>query len=189
MAETLLPPTFRKDPPYQVSYNYLDIADGTGMIQFYACGFNLSTGADYRLIQTPSKGAVNAQLMNAGILSETFDLSEFKKPRTIGGTAYISGYIYKNTANSHAVSVKFQKVSGATVTDLCSAVSSATTTTSGSWEAFSIVLDLTKTHFEAGDILRLYISGGGEELGTMQLNGDPSGDYPCTMYIPFKIEV
>jgi hypothetical protein len=174
------------------SYDWTDIADGTGYITLYVSG----DSAGHRLVTKEyhsHKGAETYYVNATATLN--CDLTPFNSPRVIRGTAFIEAITYTSWGTSGSVSktCQFYKVSNAVETSLGSAVSLSSTKDTVVRNLIS--LSLTQTNFKKGDILRLKIvttiSNGSQYLGT-NTNGNastvwiPSETYP---FVPFKIQV
>lgn len=83
------------------SYNWTDIAEGTGIVKFYGFVVEDSTGISYKLSTNPfySGGGIDAveteairtsEISFTKIIDLDFDLSPFNLPQTIKGTATIN---------------------------------------------------------------------------------------------------
>ena len=81
------------------SYDYYDIAEGTGNIVFNIAVTSTSTGQDYILTsQTPLSEEAEIFITTGGIANtimairdtKDYDLTEFNLPKNIKGTAFIS---------------------------------------------------------------------------------------------------
>ena len=177
-----LPQKFPTPPPSAIaSYDYVDIASGTGHVTFYGSGALTGAGSEIYLIQNQFYG-------NVTILEGThvLDLSPFNFPKVLKGTAYIDFWLYKSTTDTNAVTMKFQKVSD-TTTDISSATVTRNITTTG-YNHLIMPISLTETHFKRGDILRLHIVipavGGANSIDLF-----PLGSYPFILSIPFRTEL
>ncbi len=177
-----LPQKFPTQPPSAIAtYDYIDIATGTGHVTFYGSGSWTSAGLSTYLIQQAFFG--NGTLVEG---TSTLDLSPFNFPSTVKGIAYVSFYLNKSAAGGHTVTMKFQKVSD-TTTDISSAIISRTLSAAATTQE-TLVIPLTETHFKRGDILRLevVISAG---AGTATIEVTPTGAEPMILSIPFRTEL
>lgn len=128
-----LPQNFKRiNPPAIASYNYVDIAEGTGVVIYYGAQTNESNTDDYILTtQTPysNEKTTQGQASQNGehqILDIDFDI-EFTLPKIIQGTVigqipWVSGNT--NTTNRSGGSYCIMKVrhwDGTTETDLATA--------------------------------------------------------------------
>ena len=177
-----IPQIFPTQPPSAIaSYDYTDIASGTGHVTFYGSGARTSTGDVPYLIQEAFFGKVTI-----GEGTHTLDLSQFNFPSTVKGIAYVSFYLDTSTADLHTVTMKFQKVSD-TTTDISSAIITRDITASGTSQEV-LPIPLTETHFKRGDVLRLHviISTDG---GSATIDCFPLGAKPFVLSIPFRTEL
>jgi hypothetical protein len=179
------------------SYNYTDIADGTGVTIFYLtqtkAGSLLTTAA------IPSEAVYkrNSQSLN-------YDLAPFNSPRTIKGTAYVSIGIYQSTANGLTSWIcQIKKESGGVVTTCSSAITGTLPSGNGGHLMAITHIPLTQTHFKKGDILRLNIeitnSNGDTDFGQDPLGRDggqfssavtaPTITTVSKLYMPFKLDL
>ena len=133
------------------SYDYVDIIDGTGVVEYYGAidkfdgnltlTPNFITGYDFKIMDT------NTYLV--------FDTAALNLPRTIKGTAYIEWAIYNGGGNIPAMTTKVSYVRGGAAVDISAAVTNTLTTTDPN-VAFNIV-PLTQTDLQVGDIIRVSI--------------------------------
>ena len=185
------------------SYNFTDIAEGTGIVTLYAFGNAASgayqyslTGQEIRSFEIESVKTIPAAVF-------TFDSSVFNYPRIAKGTAMVrfSSDSY-NSGGGHTIywNIKIQKVSNGVITTLGNADSASSTVGGGhnliSW---TVTIVLTQTNFKIGDQLRLLMTAGGN--GDVTLGHDPadrdgstitpSSTYPTKLefYMPFKIDI
>lgn len=196
------------------SYDYTDIADGAGKIDFYGGNTKQTTTSTYILsenafysndisTQTASVTAVGFQKY----LDLDFDLSPFNTPRNLFGTALVTAGIkmYANTGIKDIYLIaKIRKYSGSTETEIASATSetnSVNNTTS--YDTISVKIPITSlAHFKKGDILRLTIEAwcqvrdGYAGEGSFNLYHDPIGRQAQTdnttqliFKCPFKIDL
>ncbi len=163
------------------SYDWTDIASGTGYVTLYGTGANLSSGTPVYLIDEAFYGS--GQCAEG---TTTLDLSVFNISRIIRGKAHIDFWLNKNTSDIHTVTMKFQKVSD-TTTDISSAIATPNITATG-FSHHNLVIDIAYVKFKKGDKLRLHVvvsAGGG--VGYIPLG--PTGSYPMVLGVPFKIDL
>ncbi len=177
------------------TYDYIDIAEGTGVIKFQ--GFETETVSagnfDYNLsrntlisteIETTSADVSLVVTPGTKLLDLDFDLAQFNLPKIIKGTAYIgTSFAITDTggagsANGYMI-YKLRKWDGSSETEIASVQSITRTTGASSCERVSLPLTIPKTHFKKGDILRLTIEGwafesGGDATGKITAAHDPS---------------
>jgi hypothetical protein len=180
---------YQHQPSAIASYNYTDLAEGTGIVKYYGFQSETSAGVDYHL-GTNQVYAGGGATLSSGYTSNAnkkeadvdFDLSAFNAPQTIRGTVTVTGCITANSSGGYNgftyVIFKLRKWDGTTETELASvqtptAVSGSNTIT----EIINVQMAITKTHFKKGEILRLtaeiwgYVSAGGN--GNYALGVDP----------------
>jgi hypothetical protein len=179
------------------SYDYIDIADGTGIILLYG-GLNsqsikFSIGADYFIsgasifqntfrstdIET-TKTVTGADALHLNI---SFELAKFNMPRIVRGTVYAEIPTRKNAIVipadvDYLNYVMLQKVDGIT-----SAVTNLNAEASGSWWTPElsgcdfIKMNISGSHnFKRGDKLRLNlrgVAGGGAAGQAVTIGHDP----------------
>ena len=152
------------------SYNYTDIAEGTGIVTFYAARTQDSVASHSILTQNVvySDIASTAVINNVG--SDTwgkkidwdFDLSPFNMPQTIGGKANISVSWQVTTPTSGTAEGYLLFL----IKKNDSFIASVATITRGNtpvttYEEKTSLLEVTvpKTHFKKGDVLRVTMEG------------------------------
>ena len=162
------------------NYKWTDIADGTGKVTLYACNWQNTAGTIFNFLS--DKNYRNADVDPDATSGLIFDLSGFNTPRTVKGRAYIECQISTSSGDGY-ITVKLQKVRGATVTDISSEIG----TYGNDWCGTHIAeIALTETVFGVGDILRLCITGVGSNC---QLKLNTSLSEICKIDIPFKIDL
>jgi hypothetical protein len=187
------------------SYNYTDIAEGTGVVSFYGAQTYDTTATTKYILTTESITSNNPEILNpSGVYS--FNVTAFNMPKTIKGTAYLSFGRYMNAIGGtiYTVDAKLQKDSGGTVTDCSNTFRSDSLNANGIWKMSLMAIPLTQTHFKKGDILRLYLTINGPGNGEWAFGCDPtgrSGTYitsaltapsmttKMTLNVPFKLDL
>jgi hypothetical protein len=158
------------------SYNYTDIAEGTGNMIFYCGVYVNTTTTGFFLSQNALKSIYTSYAVgghdgtDTDIIDADFDLSEFNMPKTIKGTARIMGAIGHRTLFTTRqnwegyVTAKLRKWDGTTETEIATATSQTISfTTSGgigtiTTEDFNVQLSIPNPiHFKRGDVLRVSI--------------------------------
>lgn len=160
------------------SYDFQDVASGTGFVTYYPCATLSGTGTfSYKLITITSvypdqdAGGSSTTENTGGTAPESttlnFDTSAFNLPRTARGTALVNFAVRNPDADvtNCKISAQIKKVAsdGTTVTNLSSAVErnygsgggsalGATTT-----QQIFLELPLTQTQIKVGEKLRLTI--------------------------------
>ena len=200
------------------SYDYYDIAEGTGIKKFYGYVTKDSAGLKYYLgidaVYSSLIETVTAAAEYPGYniqLDLDFDLTPFNLPRIIKGTALINQAMHvfvgtKPSVNAYII-YKVRKWDGTTETEIASIQTE--TITGIAEKIFSIPITIPKTHFKKGEILRLSVqiyaaigdpgtgTGGGTVIGHDPKNRDgtyltPSTDDTITLlefYCPFSIDL
>lgn len=154
-------------PSAIASYNYTDIATGTGFVTYYCAITTDSTGQDE--ILTPQ--VVFSDETNSTWVSPTgnggdpfvkvgdldFDLSTFNLPQTLKGTAVINGSFAVNTDGSVSCYIifKIRHWDGTTETDIGSVQTETIDKNSPSFQTFLVEVSLTEKHFKKGETLRV----------------------------------
>ena len=187
-----LNPSIRKvvpasPPTATASYDYYDIAEGTGIKNFYAAQA-LSSGAltDYYLTTdaTDYSGRTSCKMIPAGAGYTTDDNYEvtFNLPKIIKGrvrASVLQGLAAAGAGQFVFLIMKLYKVSGGTATQLGDEVVTNPVTSTASTTTFSrenVVFNVTeRTHFKKGDILRLNIKVYASNLVSTGYGTDPAG--------------
>ncbi len=210
----LIPEQFVAQSNSIASYNYNDIAEGTGIVIFNGFAMTASTGESYAASQSSFYSDPLESVCNSGMGSTTvtinFDVAPFNLPKTIKGMGYIDGSWALNTAAGNSITGKItftiQKWDGTTATDIGSVITE-TVSCSGlltKRQSFMLGVNLTQTHFKRGEILRLQAAltatfvggvGGSVYLAHDPMNRDatyitPAATYHTDLnfYIPFRLE-
>lgn len=170
-----------------VSYNYTDIQDGTGVISYYGTRLETSTAITWELTTTALSasgysGDSNVEGDTSGI-TYNFNSRSLNTPRTLKGNIYVTGTLISDSGNSIYIKVTAQKVSGATVTDVSSQITS-NTSSGGTREEMNFAVPLTQTNLAVGDYLRMELVVVGVNSG-QYLVADPTE----TTYNPLRFEV
>ena len=108
MVSNKIPPLFTAQQPAIASYDYFDIAEGTGVKMFYGMAVDAS-GSETILTanQMDGGGEYNTNLsyesFNSSDALDTevlFAMTAFNTPKTINGTAYVNFTAYLKTTGS-----------------------------------------------------------------------------------------
>jgi len=188
-----VPIKFRKSRERIISFNFNDIADGTGQVKFY--GFNSEVGgtADYHLTTDNSIRSILAETQGSAqsggggeSINLNWDLPSFNLPKTVRGGFLVTGnYAISGAANpgSGTITVKVIRLSGAVETELASVVGPAfvaVDTTANPSKRFVITGTITKTLFKVGDVLRLKVVCTADDLtggsASCILGNDPTNN-------------
>lgn len=154
------------------SYNWINVADGTGIIHFKGftsndgtLRYNLGTEDVYsHVIETAAdRTGDTAWYKN---LDLDFDLSAFNSPRIIKGTAMITwgSYGYEETSTGTQKikwTFKIRKWDGSTESEIANATSEEITLPNAATDihAKCITITIPLTSFKIGEILRLTVEG------------------------------
>ncbi len=193
------------------TYNYVDIASGTGYVHFYGYADYDSVGADYFLIEEEVFSRLiertHAFSATAG-MGTSFDLSPFNLPQTIKGKAIVT-FTQGVTAGRNGTMITTVSVCHVDVGDSETVLASTicpTITDSGK-VLENVSITVPETHFKRGETLRLKISStytvsGGSGVVYMYMGIDPkdrdgtyitpSSDGKTTkieFYCPFRISI
>lgn len=160
------------------SFNYIDIAEGTGTIIFYGISSEDSSAVDYHLISNKDAFSSQAGTERAsdGTTTIDFDLGAFNLPQIAKGTAYLSVGVGADNGKGITIKAQVKKYDGTTATNVTSEITSATFTGGAVIVSKMIFLKLpiTQTSFRQGDILRLtvkFVQNGG--AGNTSMGHDP----------------
>ena len=175
----LIPQTFPIPQETAIaSYNFTDIAEGTGVVVFFGAAHDEAGTTKYFLTQNQifsrytSLSATTNNTALVQILDEDFDVT-FNLPQRMKGKVRIAFSMgYNGPSNQEKqvrVTVKLRKFDGSTETELGSAVTEifGGTGTDGKSanNALSLTMNLeidmssTITHFKKGETLRLIVEG------------------------------
>lgn len=167
----VVPVKFRKasESPI-VSFDFIDVASGTGFITWYLGEMWSSTGAQVWTLATNTPYSRNPS--SGGTMDKDFDTAEFNLPQTVKGTAYITLGVAATAANNIAVQAKLYKLNGVTETLIGS---SATDTWINDAAPTMMLLEIpcTQTLIKKGEQIRLSISQSG--TANFLLGHDPQG--------------
>lgn len=178
--------------PSIATYDWVDIADGTGIRTFYIAQAKDTSGTKYLLLQTTEKAAI-VVLSGTTAYDYDFDLTSFNKPQTVKGTVTYSLPFYKASSGDSTIGATLYKYDGTTETALHTEV--AVTYTSAGVYTTLMKAALTQTNFAIGDTLRVRLNIGAAS-GSDLFGTDPadrvSGSLTTTqakVLVPFKIDL
>ncbi len=196
------------------SYDYFDIAEGTGVKIFYGFHTKVESTDDYHLTGTviPSNDIqFSVNVSNASltkVFDFDFDLAPFNLPKRIEGTAYASVPIRQGAgsgSSSFYIIAKLRHWDGSSETDIASA-QSETLTSIDIEKNVLVPITVPFQHFKKGETLRLTIEGwqvGEPSVGAVGIGFDPTGrttsEFPGTdapiettilqLHIPFILDL
>jgi hypothetical protein len=205
---------FQAQNPLIASYNYTDVAEGTGVLRLYPFLAGTDAGDLFYMNSNPIYSRVvwygGSEIVKDGTyhtsINETFSLSAFNTPKTIKGTAMLSFTGGTSSTGSPNYYAKF------TISIMKNGVSIADEISPEIIEGERIVLPMIvpETHFKKGDILQIQIIGEGKRatsadrfrviIGVDPMNREDTTTYPYgpsakglpsifTADIPFRIEI
>jgi len=188
-----LPQAFPQVPPSAIaSYDYFDIAEGTGMKQFYLCTSEITGPAvDYHLVGNVIYSA-ELYLQFATASDIDFDLSAFNFPKTISGTGILQ-IAFRNAGASGTCYIICRLKKNDTVIVSIQSPTEASAA-QGVW---NMPITIPQTHFKKGDVLRLTIEGyqggaGIASIGLDPMNREATGVMVITqssIFIPFRSDI
>ena len=170
---------FTTTTPVIATFDFTELASGTGIITLSAYSSETSGGLDYHLTSDTTQFSSTIEtLVNQDAatvtIDEDYDLPEFNESITLNGVATVSfTLVIKADAaagSTGVATVTIRKFDGTTETDLVSVTSptipnpSSTATTK---ELMVIPLTIPKTVFQKGDTLRLTIVAVGTRAGSL----------------------
>lgn len=204
--------TFQAAPQAIASYNYFDIAEGTGIQSFYLFTSNDDTTKSYHLTgNTTVYSGDNATTVPLSLGGWTkdgdfdFDI-DFTLPKDIKGDIIVpltlAGYHNSGGGQGYVI-VKIRKWDGTTETEIASAQTATMTFSVGYPTQYAIrclvIPVTTSTHFNKGDTLRVTteiwtnMSSGSGDFGILH---DPANQTVntavfsrFTVLVPFRIEL
>lgn len=191
------------------SYDYTDIAEGTGMVVFYAFSSYEGGAADYHLSTSaiPSHNQFTQATIGDHIYQPIcdldFDTSPFNLPKTIKGTAWVVVPCGYAEGVSSSGDIKFtayiRKWTGSVESEIASAASEdpiVLDTAGDDHKSKYAVVKITvpQTHFKIGEMLRLTIvamgvSNDGDNNGYYCIGHDPANrnsQYATGTIAPFE---
>lgn len=205
MAAGNVPINFRKSAEAAVaSYDWTDIAAGSGLISFYLCATGASGATTYNLLTSEVYSEV-IEMDTSLSQTQNFDTPQFNLTRIISGTAYLScaGRISSDGSGSIQITAQLKKYDGTTETNISDAILSSIKTGADVREMYLIQIPCTTTLIKQGEVVRLTLtvtrmSNGIATTGLDPKNRDGTQITPSTMstistvsklFIPFKIDL
>lgn len=170
-----LPERYRKSGEGGViSYSYVDIITGIGVVQLYAHTSDTGSSTfNYGLSPTAYEvGDINnstfgntaakwTKLINDSATNVTFSLSTMNQARRLRGTAYLSFTVRGKADPSHAASlyVTAELYKNTTLLATASNSAKALSTNSTYVQTYLIPFTLSETVIAAGDVIKLKLTG------------------------------
>lgn len=177
--------TFSTPPPSAfASYNYTDIAEGTGTSLYY--GILGPTTSTFNLIPILEDGILteSTYVPCPNGLTTLATIAPFNQPKTIKGTAFLICKCNFQSGSGGSNALKLYKVDGITAAEtLICTMGTFTVANNSSFQIYTSGAT-TETHFKRGDSLRL------KAQVTTSINNwtfNVSTTNPFKLGIPFKI--
>ena len=199
-----LPTIYRRSSEGAIAtYDYVDVAEGTGIIIYYACVAETSTAEAFILTaQELYSTRIQEDTEQGNSIERNFDLAPFNLPQTVKGTGYVSCFLNNGAGAGATVQARILKWDGSSESVVSAAVISQSIT-NGVEEGILLPFTMTETHFKTGDVLRLEViitapAGGVEtRVGVDPQNRDgtdltPSSNEITTQFAfhcPFKLDI
>lgn len=163
-------PPLPPQAPALVSFDFVDIANGTGVETYFLIQSEDNSGVDYHL--TPNTDFSSKAFIDSMPADVDFDLSPFIIPRTVNGVATFSLTVFNNAGGNIATTVELYRVRGGVETQIGSTISQTRNITNN--VMLYLRMPIVNELFAVGDNLRLRVtmtaSGGTTRLGTDPAN-------------------
>ena len=188
-------------PQAIASFNFTDIAEGTGIVVLNGFQQETSAATTYALSQqSPNSVTIETEWAETGEtftkqVDLDFDLGEFNLPQDIKGTALFNINVWSkadgggDTITSY-IHFRLRKWDGSAETEIANARSAdfAETDNTGVNHTVNVPLTVTNTHFKKGEQLRITVEGyskigAAAQSGVVAIGHDP-GDRDGTRIKP-----
>ncbi len=209
---------YRRDREQSIaSYDWTDIADGTGRIKFQGTSSKdydsdgSNENQEFHLFtQAVRSNPTYTLVTSSGTETLNFDTFEFNLPRIIGGDAFLTAGVAVNRSSSSGyvkVSAQIKLISD-TTTNLTSKKYSQKYDSVDGFYKITIPLDISKTRIKKGDKIRLTVELITSEIYEAAIGHDPLNlewdpddftnlsvsvdqDIPRTLnlYLPFDLDL
>ena len=177
------------------SYDWVDIANGTGVQTFYFAVTKTSAATNYILTENSNIRSALREVKNLG--ATNFILSAFNTPRTIGGTAYFNA---TGLIDFYPGTVNFKITIKKNSTAITSQISSQAYAETDGQMVCLVPISIPEVNYAIGDVLSVEVefgtSGNDRYFGVDPSNRDGSsitaagGGFTQTkILIPFKINL
>ena len=206
---------FSTSSPSIASYDYTDLASGTGIQTFYIANGEISTGDQLFLTEQTliSNDKLRTYFVSIGgsiggvwtkVIDEDYDLTLFNVPKQIKGklTVQIPFGGHRVEGGTLRIIVKLAKYSGTTETIIATLQSQDVAMANGYNNLPGLMTGaITETHFSTGDILRVIVELWGHSLGNtnewIYFGCDPSNTQydanitqtQAKILVPFKLDI
>ena len=155
------------------SFNYTDLAEGTGKVIYFGLTSEDGSAVDYHLNSNKLFSAqTSTTRATAGTTTLDFDLAPFNLPLTAKGTAVFSAGISAASSVTTKLQVTVKKYDGTTETNISSEITTATAT-SATNRMVLIELPLTQTLIKIGELIRLTVKLVSTGTGNAKVAHDP----------------
>lgn len=199
-----VPKKFRTGDQPLVTFDFVDIADGTGIVRFYGASAHLSTGNNYILTRDGATRAADRADAWAGIggggnpriaTNLDFDLSPFNLQQVLRGTltasVACSAFSTVAAAFTYFIIVKLRHVDeDANETEVASAQSQTFTTNSTASEKkpnqFLVSMAVPRTIYKEKEKIRITVEMWSTPAADADLMGyafDPSNNFTENIYL------
>ena len=179
----VVPPT---PPSANVTYDHFDIAEGTGIINFYLCQ-SLASGAIVDNFLTTDDSMISAKVVEKTV-NDTGEITNidydttFNLPKIIKGKVRMNFSVGANVEGTINLAISLFKVSGGTPVQIGDTASTIIFSHTGAGKESvqrNVFIDTGgRVHFKIGDILRLNVIQNGGIGGPPSAAGygcDPAG--------------
>lgn len=211
-----IPTQFRKSADVIATYDYIDISEGTGIVQFYGAKVSVDTSLanDKRILTRNaaflSHPASSESLGESNELSPITSSSDFdwdvtfNLPKIVEGTTFIIMPVSLTVGASTGdldLKITIKKWDGSTETTLVAETAAPTLTRTGAGTTYGgrvLKLTIPNTKFKAGETLRYTFTCTLNVAGDVSANlyHSPSGadtNHPITggrfsVFVPFRIK-
>ena len=157
-----LPPDLTKfttASPAVITYDYVDLSDGTGKVIFYGFGSETDGGIDYHLtrniIISSVKSTTRTQI---GTTTIDFDLSPFNLPQYVKGTALFNATLFMTTGDNGKLLVQLKKWDGSAETNITDEITSQVVNAAPNEQTVAFELPVTtEMNIPTGEQIRLTV--------------------------------
>ena len=185
-------PTYPLPPAPIASFDFEDVAEGTGVVIFFGISSETSGGVDYHLVANKAfSSQPDTTRSTSGTTTIDFDTGTFNLPRTAKGTAYFSAAIGGTTDQARPqLKVQIFHVDAAAAeTNITSEITSqefAAPSGVGPEMVF-LELPITQKHFAKGEFIRLRVKLVTTTNTTAGVGHDPNNQDPTFTSAALKI--
>lgn len=181
------------------SYDWTDIAEGSGKVLFYGSAVSTSAATTYALLTNQTYSVTIDVNCPGATLTLDFYTPAFNLPKIVAGTAYIVSCTEADGAGNVAFQFKLYR-GGADVANISNSITSISNTAA---RTSTTPIPLTQTNIKKGDMIHLVAimtrtGGTTHYMGIDPMNRDGTSITPSTelnattkllVYIPFRIDL